>query len=222
MDHEEAVRLMATEKYLLGDLALEKKEEFEEHFFGCPDCANDVRAGAAFVEHSKSVLSAGVPQAAPAGQTQQKGWLAWLRPAFAVPVMAVLLLVVGYQSLIVVPGLKVAGNRPQVLPAVSLISSATRGGSIPTLRIREGEAFLLFVDVPANARFASYSGDLYSPGGEREWSVAISAEAAHDTLPIRVPAGLKTPGHYRLSVRGIAGDGSSSEIGNYPFELQLQ
>ena len=49
MDHSESIRLMAAEKYLLGELAPELREQFEEHFFDCQECALDVRAGAALV-----------------------------------------------------------------------------------------------------------------------------------------------------------------------------
>ena len=35
MDHSEAVQLMATERYLLGELSPDQREAFEEHFFEC-------------------------------------------------------------------------------------------------------------------------------------------------------------------------------------------
>ena len=57
MDHSESIRLMAAEKYLLGELTPDLQEKFEEHFFECQECALDVRAGAALVEHSKVVLA---------------------------------------------------------------------------------------------------------------------------------------------------------------------
>jgi anti-sigma factor RsiW len=46
MDHQEAVRQNATEKYLLDELDPELRDQFEEHLFDCQDCALDVRAGA--------------------------------------------------------------------------------------------------------------------------------------------------------------------------------
>ncbi len=49
MDHQEAVSLEATEQYLLGTLDEDQREAFEEHFFGCLECAEDVRAGMAVV-----------------------------------------------------------------------------------------------------------------------------------------------------------------------------
>ena len=49
MDHTDATRLMATDQYLLNELAPEVRDEFEEHLFGCSECALDLRSGAAFV-----------------------------------------------------------------------------------------------------------------------------------------------------------------------------
>src|SRR5713101_3655843 len=57
MDHDVVVRQHMTEKYLLDELEPQARDEFEEHFFDCPDCALDVRAGAMFVEQSKIALA---------------------------------------------------------------------------------------------------------------------------------------------------------------------
>ena len=56
MDHSEAVELMATERYLLGELPAEQREAFEAHFFECYECALDVRAEAAFLKEAKAQL----------------------------------------------------------------------------------------------------------------------------------------------------------------------
>ena len=57
MDHAEAVRQKATERYLLDELDPDVRDQFEEHLFDCQDCALDVRAAAMFVEQSKVVLA---------------------------------------------------------------------------------------------------------------------------------------------------------------------
>src|SRR5215467_5533997 len=57
MDHNEAVRQNATERYLLDELDPELRDQFEEHLFDCQDCALDLRAGAMFVEQSKIILA---------------------------------------------------------------------------------------------------------------------------------------------------------------------
>lgn len=57
MDHNEAVRQKATERYLLDELDPDVRDQFEEHLFDCRDCALDVRAAAMLVEQSKVVLA---------------------------------------------------------------------------------------------------------------------------------------------------------------------
>ena len=229
MDHSESIRLMATEKYLLGELTPELREQFEEHFFDCQACALDVRAGAALVEHSKVVLSEPVavsavraPRAVPA----KAGWSAWLRPAFAVPVLAALLVVIGYQNLVTYPKLKgevAVIGRPEILASASLINANTRGAGRTVVSTRRNEPFLLFVDIPAEARFSSYVAELDGPGGKSEWSVAIPAVTTKDTVPIRVPADHQGAGVYTLVVRGVDSSGGKSvEVGRYPFELQIK
>src|SRR6266851_9526262 len=58
MDHETAVQLKATERYFLGELTGADRELFEEHFFICPDCAEDVRAMTVFAANAKAAFRA--------------------------------------------------------------------------------------------------------------------------------------------------------------------
>jgi len=219
---------MAAEKYLLGELTPEARDQFEEHFFGCQECALDVRAGAALVEHSKVVLSEPVAvaparEAAPA--PARPGWFAWLRPAFAVPLLA-LLAVMGYQNLVTYPKLKgevAMVNQPQILASASLINANTRGAGRTVVSARQGEPFLLFLDIPTETKFTSYVAELDGPGGSAEWSLTIPAETTKDMVPIRVPADHHAAGMYTLVVRGVDSSGGKSfEIGRYPFELQIR
>jgi Putative zinc-finger len=59
MDHIEALRLQAAEKYVLGDLPQLLRDEFEEHFFECQECALDVKAAAGFVDNARVVCRFG-------------------------------------------------------------------------------------------------------------------------------------------------------------------
>ena len=221
MDHSNAVRLKATERYLLNELDADQLDQFEEHLFDCPDCAVDVRAAAMFLEQSKTVLSeVRGPELVKLPAPARKGWLDWLRPAFAAPVMALLLAVMGYQNLVVFSATKHA-EEPQVFQSAS-INVATRSATTPTVRPKQGEAFVLLINLPPENRFSSYIADLYNPAGKIKLSAAISAEAANDTVPMRIPA-QREPGVYTLAVRGIPQDGSSpSEIGREAFQLRLQ
>ena len=226
MDHDVVVRQKMTERYLLEELDPGARDEFEEHFFDCPDCALDVHAGALFVEQSKVALaenskpiSAGLPVAAPV--PVKLGWLTWLRPAVAVPVMALLLAVIGYQNLVTYPQLQRALNRPQVLPWAS-VNVGTWGSGGPVITTRLGKGFLLFVRIPPEGGYSHYTADLYNPAGKLEWSLTIPATSAQDQWPVQVPGADREAGTYTLAVRGVTAAGESKDIGRTSFELQTQ
>jgi hypothetical protein len=224
MDHKDAVRLKATERYLLNELDPDLLDQFEEHLFDCQECALDVRAGAMFVEQSKNVLTE-TPQSAPTPvmPSTQKNWFSWLRPAVAVPVMALLLAVVAYQNLVEWPAIKSASALPEIVPSATM-NIATRGGTVPVITAKPGQNFSLLLDLPPDADFSSYIADLYSPAGKIEWSLAIPAAAvANDSLCVRVPGTNRLGGVYVLALRGIRRDRNGpSEIGRHSFELRLQ
>jgi len=226
MQHTDAIRSMASEKYLLDELSPALREEFEEHFFDCAECALDVRAGKTFIDQSKIALArdpAVVSRPIAVPTQSQAWWTAWLRPAIAVPVMAMLLLVVGYESFVALPSAhnEVADLRtPHILPSASLMNA--RSDRIPVVSVRLHQSFLLFVDIPADSRSASYVCELYSPDGKAAWSILVSAEAAKNTLPLQIPSRDLAPGKYNLAISRIAADQSHTEITRYPFELQTQ
>ena len=226
MDHDVVVRQKMTERYLLNELDSESRDEFEEHFFDCPECALDVRAGSAFVEQSKNVLAeareAGMaPASSPTPAPARGGWLAWLRPAFAAPALALLLAVVGYQNLVTYPRLQQALNRPQVLPWAPL-NVGTWGSGGPVITASPGQGFLLFVRIPPEGSYSSYTADLYSPAGKVEWSLTIPVAAGQDQWPVQVPGANREAGTYALAIRGVTAAGESKEVGRTTFELKIQ
>src|ERR1039458_2641764 len=224
MDHSESIRLMAAEKYLLGELTPELREQFEEHFFDCQECALDVRAGAALVEHSKVVLSepvAASPARVPVGVPAKPGWLPWLRPGLVLPVLAALLMVVAYQNLVTYPQLKQLASSPQILPWAS-INVSTRGASATQISPRVGVGFHLLVTIPPESRYTSYPFDSSSPSGRLEWSRTIPAASSDEARSIYVPGANQEQGIYKLAVRGNTGSGESSDLGHYSIEVQIQ
>jgi len=222
MDHTESIRLMAAEKYLLGELTPEQRDQFEEHFFGCQQCALDVRAGAALVEHSKVVLAGPVavsPVRTPVAA--KPGPFAWLHPAFVVPVLALLLVVVGYQNLVTYPQLKQLASSPQILPWAS-VNVSTRGTSTTQISTHPREGFHLLVNIPPDSRYASYTFDLSSPSGRLEWSRTVPATSSDEARSIYVPGANQEQGIYTLAVRANTTANQSSDLGHYSIEVQIQ
>jgi hypothetical protein len=219
MEHSEAIQLMAAEKYLLDELPAEVRDEFEEHLFGCHECAMDMRTASAFLEQGKAVLAEPVVATVREKDKSRPGLFAWWRPAFAIPAMAALLLVIGYQNLVTLPQLTRSLNKPQLLPATT-VNLLTYGTNATPLVVHQGEGFLLNVIAPPDHRYPAYEADLRSPAGGVE-SVAISA-SADDTWPIRFPGANRQGGKYSIDVRGITAGGQNVEVGGATFQLQVQ
>ena len=234
MDHSEAVQQMAAERYLLDELTLDAREAFEEHLFDCPECALDLRAGAAFVEEAKAQLpkltgaaSAPAPSRSRPLKVKREWWLSWLQPAFAVPAFASLLLVLGYQNLVTYPGLRAAAAQPRLLPWAPL-HGAMRGGAHLTITADRRHGVALPVDLPAQPSldaYASYCFDLYDPQGKLAWTGAATAssESGGDgqRLSLVIPGAMLHSGSYSLVVSGAGAHGVKNVIDRYAFDLRL-
>jgi Putative zinc-finger len=229
MDHTEVADQYAVEKYLLGELSPEAREAFEEHYFGCEECATDLRAASVFIAQTRKELARPVLVRA---TEPKKGKLfsfpSLLRPMFAAPAMAAMLLVIGFQNIVTFPHLEqqvVVASKPHVLPSVMLIDGQSRGAEIRTVVARAHEPFLLSVDVPADNRFSEYLCSLYSPSGKMVWQLRIPPSQVADTVPIQVPADSTEAGQNTLLIQGVPSDaqnGTPAEIVKYRFLLQIR
>jgi anti-sigma factor RsiW len=220
MEHDEAIQQKATERYLLGELSPEQRDQFEEHLFACQDCALDLRAGAVLVERSKVILSqrpAVSTVLAPVTTTARTRWSFWLRPAFAAPVFALLLAVIVYQNR-ANSRLQQAVNSPQIM-ASAVLNLNVRGAEPIPVPAHAGQAFGLTLNVPPDSSYSSYKLDLYSSTGKLEWSRTIPA-SGNETLSLYVPGGGEQP--RALAVHGIKAGGDSVDLGRFRIEVQDQ
>ena len=232
MDHSEAIQQMMAERYLLDELTPDIREAFEEHLFDCPECALDLRAGAAFVEAAKAqlprltgALPASIPSRSRKPWIARGGWLRWLQPAFAVPAFASLLLVLGYQNLVTYPGLRAAAGQPRLL-AWAPLNGATRGGALLTITADRRHGVALPIDLPAQSSpdaYASYCFDLYDPQGKLAWTGAQAAPNVNDSqrLSLMIPGAMLQNGAYSLVVSGVGAHGEHTVIDRYAFDLRL-
>jgi hypothetical protein len=233
MEHQEAIQLKAAERYLLGELSGDLREQFEEHYFTCTDCSRDVEAGAVFVDSARQILGHEEREeheariARPA-RPESRGWLGnLLRPVFAGSALAVLLLFAVYQNTVVIPKMKSAlsqANAPQVISSFSLVAENSRGGDVQTIRVRENATFGLFADIPPQKHFPFYNCAVETESGTPQFSVNVSAEQApDDNIQFLVPPSQLKPGKYILVVRGAdsdqAGKTGQLQVARYAFTL---
>lgn len=235
MEHHEAVEMMASERYLLDELTPELRDAYEDHLFGCAECADDVRFGAAFVDRAKAVLpgmASAVPvAAAPARKPakRKRDWFAWLKPAIMVPAFACLLAIVGYQNLVVYPALEASAAEPRLLPPATVLAGETRGG-LPVVYADLVTGSTLTVPLPQNggqnggqnASYAAYKFDFYDSRSKLIWTHTMrSAGAADDTATIWLPGRIKQD-TYKLAISGVTPAGENIPLLQQFFELRLK
>ncbi|MFZ1030822.1 MAG: hypothetical protein WAN72_02440, partial [Candidatus Acidiferrales bacterium] len=63
MEHTEAVQLKAAERYVLGELTGDLRAQYEDHYFGCAECAADLKLAAMFAANTRAELEAEVATA---------------------------------------------------------------------------------------------------------------------------------------------------------------
>jgi hypothetical protein len=228
MNHSEAVQLEAAERYLLGELPPGVREQFEDHFFGCLECAQDVRAGAAFVDGARDILSSEkdhAPARVPSKESSRGWWTSLFRPAVLVPVMALLIIFAAYQNIVVIPGLSKAASEssdPQTLQSFSLVTANSRAGGSLSITAAPNKPFTLFVDIPSDNQFSFYTCDLQTESGTLIVSSKVSTEDARDTVQMLIPPSRLGVGKYVLIVRGYTPNAeTSTEITRYPFALNF-
>jgi Putative zinc-finger len=224
MDHHQAIQLTAVEKYLLDELPPELRDEFEEHYFDCQECATDLRATAGFIDAAKSEFTVNpVKKPGPVGRSKSRLVSFW-PTALVWSALVASLLVIAYQNVVVYPRFKTEIaelKTPEILPQVSLVGGNSRGGQIPGAKLGSGKPFLLLVDIPTEDRFSSYTCLLYSPSGSLAWRVEVSPQQAKDTVSMRVPSAGPGSGEYTLTVQGNVA-GSAVDLAHYRFTLSSQ
>lgn len=223
MDHQNAINSRTCEKYLLGELSSQERDAFEEHYFSCAECAAQVRAAADLFGASRQIL-ANQPSSSTTSNPVRApgGWFDWLKPAVAIPALAALVLLIGYQNLVMIPTLRrSSGSGTQVLPMYSLISANTRGESLPVIAAQPNQPVGLYVDVPADPAYSGYDITLQKPDGSSQALRSLSFAEAQKTQVIVVnPASLA--GTYTLLISGHkagAADGPSTELARIQFTI---
>jgi hypothetical protein len=232
MNHREAVNMMAAERYLLDELGPDAREEFEEHYFDCQECALELRAGSAFVDAAKDQLSGlktdyQVRAHAAASSLKPRLWESWWRPAFAAPVFAAMVLILGFQNLVTLPTLRKAANEPRIV-VVAPLHGGTRGSDRPTFSADRDHGLALPIELSAEPGLpfaVSYSFDLRDPQGNIAWNTSTLATAqdanGEQALSIVIPGRMLRNGTYSLTITSVSANGERTAIQRDDFDIVI-
>jgi hypothetical protein len=212
MDHDTAVQLEAPERYFLGELNGGDRDAFEEHFFMCPECAEDVRALQVFAANAKAVFR---EPTVPAGILASNRYF-WVSAALN----CCLLLGLGYTVLGVTPQIKrelAEAQAPQFVQDVPVLAVARGGESLREIALStQRVVFSFYLREP----YRSISYELSAESGpvlpRRSLPSPPLEDSAESHFSIST-AGLKA-GVYEIRFWGNTGSGEMP-IGQSKFRI---
>ncbi len=201
MNHQEAIQTLALERYLMGEMADQERDAFEEHFFTCAECAEDARAGGAMRDAAAAGMTVGAATKAPAAKVLTMPPPRRRLSSIVLPwaAAASLALVAGYQAFVALPALR-RNAGPIALSPVTL-RPASRGQE--TLVVASAGALVtLAVDLGGGVTNGAIDYEIREADGKALASDHVQAPADGSPLLLLVPASLFQPGrHYELFVK---------------------
>ena len=240
MDHSEALAIQAAEKYLLGELSEDEQSAFEEHYFGCSECASDLETGVLFVRHARAVFRGSAAAEAPTRgavrpparheiRRRPSLWQSvadlFRRPFVPGLAAAALGMLCVYQGFFVIPELRRTTERlssAQPLPAYQLLQ-AVRGDERTVSVPPGGDFFALNFDVIWDRPYPHYRCKLTDSGGQTRFSIVVPAPPPGQPISILAPTPGLDDGRYTLTitpaVEGAAGD---APLATYEFNLNFK
>jgi len=191
MTHTEAEALGAVEKYLLNELSPDQRDEFEEHYFTCRQCAADVEVLSDTVEVIRKGIAGEAPK--PPGGI----WRLLERPLAArISYLCTLALggVLVYQHTVTLPQLRAELERPQAVMRLE-----------PNVQRRGMGGCSASYEMPVRFQqgFASYRVDFRGETGQVLQQQSLTAQQAEATEALIWPNRRGFHGKVQVQVYGL-------------------
>lgn len=204
MDHATAMRKAIAESYALGELSEEERAEFEEHFFTCETCADDVRALAIFIEDTRRALGRPMTGRHPSSTTQKPQGRQRL---LMLPIAAGVLLALGgaiYQTAVTVPQLRQDLARTRALQATSWHFLSVARSDPAQIRVVAKQSMIgLTLSRTGYESSARYLIRVRDGNGAVTLTSAVAAPTAGDELQLLLPVSELEAGRYTVELSGI-------------------
>lgn len=206
MDHNNAIKTLAVERYTLHDMEPTEQDAFEAHYFECNDCWSAVRQASTFTSTVKMLSELeSRPEPMPAPVPFVARFRNWVLPIAA----SIAIVVGGYIPQLI--------RRP--LPAVASVSVP-----LGAARSASGTAVLPANRFPADIRIAitelsesavAYRAELFAAAGRSIQIWMIDRKEVEEE--IRLPLRPLPPGGYELVIESVDSGGKRSEIARESF-----
>lgn len=218
MDHLEAKNAKLLERYLLGEMAEPERGAFEEHYFSCAVCAEEVVTAAKFLDNARRPLLQLEAKEAPVQKQKEEAGLPWWERLFtfvpkpalagACAVLAAALLWKGNPD----------GPQPEVTGSYFVTATRAAGGAPRRIEVQQGQKRVALLFNQTDASVTQFTFVLENAGGKD--LLRFSGKAPRDTndIQVLVPVAGLSAGVYTLRVQNAA---THADVAALPFELTV-
>lgn len=193
--HQQAVRTLAAERYMLGQMTDAERETFEEHYFNCRFCVEDVKR--------IDLMSRAVQQ-----QTKPQPVRKW-GPMTVAPwaVAASLAGVLTLQAFRPPPPITQVA---EVLFASDAPVTSESRAAAAVMELPAGRTILQHLEIAHDPQYTQYRWDLRADEAKSLASGALTPEQTNEPIALRL--GPLPAGRYELVIEGVRKDGNRSAI----------
>jgi hypothetical protein len=221
MDHLDADKTKAVERYMLGDLSVSEVEDFERHFFDCPQCSEELRALTIFQVNARAVFgeqdSAPIPASLHAPQSAAGWWrgfspLFWNRQWVTAMAALVIGILAGYMAFAMFDGAQVGG-----FP----LYAQARGEETIVSPSAASKVYMLHFDQTWEGKYDSYRAVFHDASGAEKLVLSITPGTPDDEIELVVSTHKLPAGKYVMVMMGKNGD-KETELARFPFTLKIK
>lgn len=218
MEHDEAIRLRAVERYVARELSPELRDAFEEHFFDCQECSEGVNFELTFAANVRAALRTPALQPMPAPTPRSlwekcRDWLR-LRPALAFSYAGNVALAAGLAFFLL------TGTREAVQPQFAQFHFAPgpTHGAEDVHALAAGDRLYAVRFLAPGRKSATYSYEILDAAGRRESSGSVRAtDSQEENLYLQVPVRGLPGGVHTLEVH--AGGPAGQMVSRSRFQI---
>jgi hypothetical protein len=225
MDHLDADKTKAVERYVLGDLSVSEVEEFERHFFDCPQCSEELRTLTLFQANARAVFGeqdlAPIPIRVPAPESAAGWWrgfspLFWNNQLWKSGAMALAALIIG-----VFAGYMAFGMHGAAQVGSFPLYAQARGEETVVSPAAASRVYTLYFDKTWEGDYSSYRAVFHDASGAEKFAAPITPGAPGETMVMAVPTRELPSGKYVLVIMGANSD-KGTELARFPFTLKIK
>lgn len=227
MNHETIEQQRIVDRYVMGKLSPEEAEQFEEHYFACPTCFEQVEL--------VDTLHRGLKQKAAQDATatvQRLGLLAWISRRSRALQSAMLLMLL---TTIVAPAVflmqrlehaeqaLLQARQPQINTPFLTLNPERSGSSSaePSGRIRLSAkpSWIVVALELAAVEHEAYGVTLLDAAGRVVWSADDLHPNPLDALVLTIYSSTLESGDYVFRAEGFTQTGERTSVGHFPFRF---